>query len=71
MHHVDRDRPVRLLGLGGSSLEEATGPRQLDLDASTEWDRVEDAIAEVRDRYGDDAVSPARLLRDPATLEEG
>lgn len=59
---LDADRPVRLLGLGASSLEPSDLPRQLDLERSEEWSRVEDAIARVRERYGDGAVSPARLL---------
>lgn len=56
------DRPVRLLGLGASSLEPSGVPRQLDLERSAEWSEVEDAIARVRERYGDGAVSPARLI---------
>ena len=62
---VDSTRPVRLLGLGGSGLEKADLPRQMDIKASQEWDQVEDAVAEVRDRYGDNAVKPARLVRKP------
>lgn len=62
---VDTTRPVRLLGMGGSSLEEASLPKQLDLDSSRGWERIEDAVAEVRDKYGDGAVSPARLLPEP------
>lgn len=56
-----RDTPVRLLGLGGSSLEPATDPNQLHLGANR-WAAVEDAAADVRDRFGDAAVRPARLL---------
>jgi DNA polymerase IV len=59
---VDRgDTPVRLLGLAGSSLEPATDPNQLHLDADR-WAAVEDAAADVRERFGDAAVRPARLL---------
>ena len=65
LRQVDSTRPVRLLGLGGSSLEEADLPRQLDIKASRRWDQVEDAVANVRDRYGDDAVKPARLVGKP------
>lgn len=60
--HLNPDRPVRLLGLGASSFEPADRPRQLGLDTSEEWTRVEEAIAAVRDRFGEQAVSPARLL---------
>ena len=56
-------RPVRLLGLGGTSLEPADAPAQLDIDSDAEWDRVEDAVAGVRERFGESAVGPARLLR--------
>ncbi len=59
---VDVSRPVRLLGLGGSSLEESDEPRQLGFDDSEEWDQVEEAIAQVREKYGDSAISPARLV---------
>jgi DNA polymerase-4 len=56
-------RPVRLLGLGGGSFEDAEGPQQMDLESRRGWDRVEEAVAEVRDRFGDGAVTPARLAR--------
>lgn len=68
LEQVDTTRPVRLLGLGGSSLEEASAPRQLGLGGSSEWDRVEDAVAEVRTKFGEDAVSPARIVK---RAEEG
>ena len=55
-------RPVRLLGLGAASLEPASAPTQLDIDSDLEWDRVEDAVAGVRERFGDAAIGPARLL---------
>lgn len=58
----DPTRPVRLLGLGGTSLEAADAPAQLDIDSNPRWDRVEDAIAHVRERYGETAVGPARLI---------
>ena len=57
-------RPVRLLGLGASSLEPAGQPRQLGIDSSADWDRVEDAVSGVRDRFGESAITPARLLED-------
>lgn len=60
--HIDTQRPVRLLGLSGSSLEGEEEPRQLDLDGGAEWSRLDAAIAEVRDKYGDRAVEPARLI---------
>ena len=59
---LEDTNPVRLLGLTGSSLETATAPRQLGLGDSPNWDRLEDAVAEVRERFGDSAVAPARLV---------
>lgn len=56
------DRPVRLLGLGGSGLEDAGAPTQLDLGNGPGWEKVEDAIAGIRERFGDEAVRPARLM---------
>lgn len=56
------DRPVRLLGLGGTGLERATAPTQLDLETEAEWERVEDAVAGIRERFGEDSVGPARLI---------
>jgi nucleotidyltransferase/DNA polymerase involved in DNA repair len=53
---------VRLLGLGASALEPADGPRQLDIDDNAGWDDVETAIAGVRERFGESAVRPARLI---------
>lgn len=59
---VDLARPVRLLGLGGSGLEESNEPRQLDLGTDENWVKVSDAVAEVRERFGDRSVEPARLV---------
>jgi DNA polymerase-4 len=56
------ERPVRLLGLGGGSLEPVGTPAQLEIGREIEWDKVEDAVAEVRQKFGDRAVGPARLL---------
>lgn len=60
--HIDGSRPVRLLGLGGSALEPFDRPRQLGLERSAEWSLVEDAVAEVRAKFGEGAISPARLV---------
>ncbi len=66
LEDVDLDRPVRLLGLGGTKLEVGSDPRQLSLDGDEQWERVADAVAGVRDRFGERAVEPARLLQGPA-----
>jgi DNA polymerase-4 len=54
--------PVRLLGLGASGLEPAAMPQQLDIDNNAGWDSIESAIAGVRERFGDSALGPARLI---------
>ena len=54
-------RPIRLLGIGVSGLVGIAAPEQLSL-ARPQRDRVADAAEEVRSRFGDDAVIPARLL---------
>lgn len=65
---VDIDRPIRLVGVAATGLEPADGPRQLTVTGDDEWEKVADAVAAVRDRFGDDSVAPARLLgRRPET----
>jgi len=64
------ERPVRLLGLGTDGLEDANAPRQLDLTGG-DWDDVEGAVEEVRQRFGDDAVARARLLDAPKRDRSG
>jgi DNA polymerase-4 len=63
---VRLEGPVRLLGLAGTNLEPGDRPRQLGIETSPEWERVEDAISGVRERFGEAAVNPARLLEDRA-----
>jgi len=62
MGSIDPGRPVRLLGLGGSGLESTRAPRQLLMDTDPNWSRVAGAVAEVRERFGEHSVEPARLL---------
>jgi DNA polymerase-4 len=59
---VTLNRPVRLLGLGGSGLEQAARPRQMPLDSDEDWAKIAEAVAGVRDRFGEHSVEPARLL---------
>jgi DNA polymerase-4 len=66
LDQVDLDRPLRLLGLGGSTLEDGSQPRQLTLDTTEGHDRLAQAVSGARDRFGDHAVEPARLLQTPA-----
>lgn len=61
LDQVDLTGPVRLIGLGASGLETSEKERQLKLGRSEGWDRVEDAVSEVRRRFGATAVGPARL----------
>jgi nucleotidyltransferase/DNA polymerase involved in DNA repair len=56
--------PVRLLGLGASNLEPRDRPRQLGIESSAEWERVEEAVSGVKEKFGESAVNPARLLED-------
>ena len=65
LEEVDLDRPVRLLGLGGSKLEIGSEPRQLNLDGGEQWEKLADAVAGVRARFGERAVEPARLVTGP------
>jgi DNA polymerase-4 len=65
LEQVEIDRPVRLLGLGGSGLEPAGEPRQMPIGAEGNWSRVDEAVAVVRGRFGEHSVEPARLLRGP------
>ena len=60
----DRRRAVGTLGVGVSGLT-ASGVGQLDLFAGAapaRHDRLETAMDAIRDRFGEDAVQPARLL---------
>ncbi|MBW3667516.1 MAG: DNA polymerase IV [Actinobacteria bacterium] len=63
LDHLEPERPVRLLGLGASMLEERSTSRQLELGDDGGWKRVEEAVAGIRERFGDQAVGPARLAR--------
>ncbi|MGC2240665.1 MAG: DNA polymerase IV [Acidimicrobiia bacterium] len=59
---VDTGRPVRLLGVGASGLEASGSDPQLLLDAGNERDRLAEAVGVVREKYGEHAIEPARLL---------
>jgi DNA polymerase-4 len=71
LDQLDTTRPVRLLGLAGTSLEMSRAPRQMSLDSDENWDRVAAAVSDVRDRYGDHAIEPARLLNTKSQETEG
>ncbi len=62
---ADLNQPVRLLGVGASSLELAAAPRQLGFERPAAWDEVAKAVDAVRSRFGDEAVTPARLVDPP------
>ena len=50
-----------VLGLGGEGLSPADSPGQLGLEPRP-WSELETAVDRVRDRFGSDAVAPARLV---------
>ena len=57
---VPAPQAVRLLGVALTGLGDHAG-RQLSIDTPEKWDRLGDAVAEVRDRFGSSSVGPARL----------
>lgn len=59
---VPAERPVRLLGLAGSSFDTATGGTQLLLGEDDSWRRVSRVVGDLEDRFGPASVEPARLL---------
>jgi len=61
-------RGVRLLGVGAGGLVASTNPRQMSLSHPAR-DAAAEAAEEVRARFGDDAVLPARLIDPPETDE--
>ena len=67
LHEIDTTRSVRLLGLGASSLQPSDRPEQLDLGHDRSWESIESAIVQVKERFGEGSVAPARLLEgDPS-----
>jgi len=67
----DRDRPVRLVGVGVGNLK--VEGRQLSFLAGPEQQQRElaDVLDRLRDRYGEDVVRPATLLQDREDEETG
>ena len=61
---IELDEPVRLLGVGASSLESNEHPAQLDIGTDSEWEKVEDAMAQVREKFGQSSLGPARLAQE-------
>ena len=55
------DRSVRLLGVSVSGLRASDAPRQLMVDHEERWEHLEEAIDELRVRFGRHVVEPARL----------
>ncbi|MDE0169807.1 MAG: DNA polymerase IV [bacterium] len=56
-------RSVRLLGVAVSGLQPSDAPRQLMVDQEERWEHLEEAIDELRVRFGRHVVEPARLRR--------
>jgi len=57
-------RPVRLLGIAAEGLVDADVPRQMTL-ADGPREDLEDAVEQIRDRFGREAVARARLAEGP------
>lgn len=66
---VSADRPVRLLGIAGSSFEEGKPDQRL-FEEDEQWSRVGRAIGDVEDRFGTGKVTPARLMEWRAQSED-
>ena len=62
-------RPVRLLGVGASGLVGSDEPRQISM-LGAERNAAAEAAEDVRRRFGDGAVVPARLLDQPGSPEQ-
>jgi DNA polymerase-4 len=58
----EAERPVRLVGLGATSLVPSDVPRQLAVDRPAKWDDLAEAVDEVRERFGTTSIRPARLV---------
>jgi DNA polymerase-4 len=58
----DWSRPVRLLGIGVRGLSEAGDSGQISTDSDPRWEVVSGAIANVRERFGEDSLGPARVV---------
>ena len=55
------ERPVRLLGLGVSQVQESEAPDQLSTDFDPRWESLTGAVEEVRQQFGGDSIGPARV----------
>ncbi|MBX3068150.1 MAG: DNA polymerase IV [Cryobacterium sp.] len=60
--------PVRLIGARVEQLSEASGSSFALWDEDEEWREAEKRIDEVQNRFGDDSLKPASLLRRPDEL---
>jgi nucleotidyltransferase/DNA polymerase involved in DNA repair len=59
---IDLTRPVRLLGVGCTALGSEGKPNQLSLDQPAKWEKMAEAVNEVRTMFGDSSVRPASLV---------
>ena len=58
----DWSRPVRLLGIAVRALSDTGDSGQMRTDSDPRWDVVSTAISNVRERFGEDSVGPARVV---------
>ena len=68
--HLDR-HAVRLLGISASGLVAGPPTRQLGFDPAPQWSPLMSAADAVRERFGDGAIEPARLLTRTAGRDHG
>jgi len=66
---IDLDRRgVRLVGAGMTDLSDSVGPRQPTI--HHEWEDIAEAVEQVRTRFGDHAMVPARLAATSEAITE-
>ena len=58
---VELDEGVRLLGIAATGLSLASEPAQVPLTTEQNWNDLEQAVADVHSKFGEQAVRPARL----------
>jgi DNA polymerase-4 len=60
--HVQREKKVRLVGVAVSQLEKGQGQLDLFANAPEAADRVDEVMDEIREKYGEKAITRASLI---------